>query len=95
MEISISPVGVREMKSQFSSPTEGVNESGNPLTVLKNNRPWVVIYPADGESKARRRRRALFESLTQSIEAMPDEPAWDSELSDRELLNEERVRRFG
>ena len=50
------PVGVREAKNRFSELTTEVNASGVPLTVLRNNRPWVVIYPADEAAASRRER---------------------------------------
>lgn len=95
---TLEPVGVREAKARFSSLTEAVNELGASLTVLKNNRPWVVIQPADTGAAERRRKLEAFRALTASIEA--EKPAgagaaWGSIERDRELLGEERVRRFG
>lgn len=95
---ALEPVGVREAKARFSSLTEAVNELGAPLTVLKNNRPWVVIQPADASAAERRRRLEAFRALTASIEAeksVEAGTAWGSVEHDRELLAEERVRRFG
>ena len=88
-------VGVREAKNRFSELTTEVNASGVPLTVLRNNRPWVVIYPADEAAASRRERLERFRRLTQAIEAdAAAEPAWDPTVSDRDLLNAERVSRF-
>lgn len=39
-------IGLAEAKSNFSKLTAEVNRSGKPVTVLKNNKPWVVIQPA-------------------------------------------------
>lgn len=39
-------MGLVEAKNHFSQVTAEVNRSGRPVTVLKNNRPWVVIQPA-------------------------------------------------
>lgn len=39
-------MGLAEAKNNFSKVTAEVNRSGNPVTVLKNNKPWVVIGPA-------------------------------------------------
>lgn len=95
MDAVLEPVGIREAKNQFSSLTAEVNASGSPLTVMKNNKPWVVIQPADSRSAERRARLARFRALTASIEQGETAPVWDEGVSDRELLNEERVKRFG
>jgi hypothetical protein len=57
---------------------------------------WVreeenLSAPADEQ----RKRVKALEAHTQSIESTADEPAWDASISDRELLGEERKRRFG
>ena len=38
-------IGLAEAKTNFSKVTAEVNRTGRPVTVLKNNRPWVVISP--------------------------------------------------
>lgn len=38
-------MGLAEVKSNFSRVTAEVHRSGRPVTVLKNNKPWVVIQP--------------------------------------------------
>lgn len=92
----LDAVGVREAKNRFSELTARVNELGANLVVLKNNRPWVVIHPADSEAADRRARLERLYALTASIERdAAGEPAWDAAVSDRELLDEERVKRFG
>ena len=89
-------VGVREAKNRFSELTAQVNATGSKLLVLKNNRPWVVILPADSAAADRRARLAKFRTLTSSIEEdAVNEPDWDYSISDHELLGEERMRRFG
>ncbi len=95
MATALTPVGVREVKNRFSELAAEVNATGRTLVVLRNNKPWVTIAPADAESAERRRRAEALEALTQSIESAADEPAWDASLSDKELLGEERERRFG
>lgn len=40
-------MGLAEAKNNFSKVTAEVNRTGRPVTVLKNNKPWVVIQPAD------------------------------------------------
>lgn len=93
---AVTSVGVREMKSRFSSLAAQVNATGEPLVVMRNNKPWVVVSPADAMSDARRRRFERLRALTHAIEAdAADEPAWDVSRSDKELLGEERMRRFG
>lgn len=39
-------MGLAEAKNNFSRVTAEVNRAGRPVTVLKNNKPWVVIQPA-------------------------------------------------
>ena len=39
-------VGLAEAKKNFSKITAEVNRTGKPVTVLKNNKPWVVIQPS-------------------------------------------------
>lgn len=95
MATALTPVGVREVKNRFSELAAEVNATGRTLVVLRNNKPWVTIAPADAESAERRRRAEMLKALTQSIESAADEPAWDASLSDKELLGEERERRFG
>lgn len=96
MEAVLNAVGIKEIKDQFSSLTARLNELGVPLTVTKNNKPWVTIYPADAASAERVRKRRLFQALTRGIEGEAlDEPEWDEAKSDKDLLGEERMRRFG
>ncbi len=45
-------IGLAEAKNNFSRVTAEVNRSGKPVTVFKNNRPWVVISPASGASSS-------------------------------------------
>lgn len=44
-------MGLAEAKNNFSKVTAEVNRTGRPVTVLKNNRPWVVIQPAAGATQ--------------------------------------------
>ncbi|MBE6470113.1 MAG: type II toxin-antitoxin system Phd/YefM family antitoxin [Coriobacteriaceae bacterium] len=39
-------IGLAEAKKNFSKLTSEVNRTGKPVTVLKNNKPWVIICPA-------------------------------------------------
>lgn len=43
-------MGLAEAKNNFSKVTAEVNRTGRPVTVLKNNKPWVVIQPASAAS---------------------------------------------
>lgn len=96
MPQTLAPVGVREAKNRFSELTSLVNDTGASLVVLKNNRPWVTIEPSDAASADKRRRLESFRRLTRSIEeGVANEPAWNPSVSDRDLLNEERSRRYG
>lgn len=45
-------IGLAETKSNFSRVTAEVNRTGRPVTVLKNNKPWVVIQPAAAAASA-------------------------------------------
>ncbi len=90
-------VGIREAKNRFSELTAMVNASGVPLTVMKNKQPWVVIEPVDAESAERRKRALRVRSLTLQLERDFADIDWgdESPAADRELLGEERMRRFG
>jgi len=88
-------VGVRDVKNRFSALADQVNQTGQALMVTKNNRPWVLIQPADEELRRRHERREKLRQLTASIDNETNGPAWDPNVSDRDLLGEERMRRFG
>ena len=45
-------MGLAEAKSNFSRVTAEVNRTGKSVTILKNNKPWVVIQPARSSSSA-------------------------------------------
>ncbi len=38
-------MGLADVKNNFSRVTAEINRSGHPVTVLKNNKPWVIISP--------------------------------------------------
>lgn len=50
--MSISTMDLAEVENNFSKVTTEVNKSGRSVTVLKNNRPWVVIQPASAARDA-------------------------------------------
>lgn len=96
MEQALRPVGVREAKNRFSELATAVNECGTSLTVLRNGRPWVVISPADERAAQKRERLSKLRALTALIERdEANEPDWDPSRTDKELLGDERMRRFG
>lgn len=45
-------IGLAEAKKNFSKLTAEINRTGKPVTVLKNNKPWVIIQPADASAEA-------------------------------------------
>ena len=45
-------MGLAEAKNNFSRVTAEVNRTGRSVTILKNNKPWVVIQPARSSSCA-------------------------------------------
>lgn len=45
-------IGLAEAKKNFSKLTAEVNRTGKPVTVLKNNKPWVVVLPASAYTEA-------------------------------------------
>ena len=50
--MSILTMDLAEVENNFSKVTTEVNKSGCSVTVLKNNRPWVVIQPASAAREA-------------------------------------------
>lgn len=50
--MSILTMDLAEVKNNFFKVTAEVNKSGRSVTVLKNNRPWVVIQPASAARDA-------------------------------------------
>ena len=43
-------IGLAEAKNNFSRVTAEINRTGRPVTVMKNNKPWVTISPAAAQS---------------------------------------------
>ena len=94
--LALAPVGMREAKNRFSELANEVNTRGIPLVVQKNGKPWVTICPADANALKRRERLEKLRALTRSIEKdTKSEPVWDERKSDKDILGEERMRRFG
>ncbi|QWT17267.1 type II toxin-antitoxin system Phd/YefM family antitoxin [Collinsella sp. zg1085] len=44
--MAVLTMGLAEAKNNFSRVTAEVNRTGRSVTILKNNKPWVVIQPA-------------------------------------------------
>lgn len=42
-------IGMADAKTNFSRITANVNATGIPVTVFKNNKPWVEIRPLAAE----------------------------------------------
>jgi antitoxin Phd len=40
------PIKLSDAKARLSQITEEINRTGRPMTVMKNNKPWVTISPA-------------------------------------------------
>ncbi|MDO4437372.1 MAG: hypothetical protein Q4B77_05415 [Coriobacteriaceae bacterium] len=45
MSPAVATVGMAEAKTNFSKLTANANATGLPITVFKNNKPWVEIRP--------------------------------------------------
>ena len=42
----MTTIGLAEARTNFAEVSAEVNKTGMPITVLKDNVPWVVIAPA-------------------------------------------------
>ena len=61
-------IGLAEAKKNFSKLTAEVNRTGKPATVLKNNKPWVIIAPAaSSEDDDRDVAVDLLESISYAV----------------------------
>ena len=49
--MNATTIGLAEAKNNFSRVTAEVNRTDKPITVLRNNRPWITISPAAGIAK--------------------------------------------
>jgi PHD/YefM family antitoxin component YafN of YafNO toxin-antitoxin module len=50
--MATATIGISEAKSTFSQLTKDINRTGVPVTVFKNNKPWVIIQPASTDKFA-------------------------------------------
>lgn len=48
--MAVITIGLADAKNNFSRLTTEVHNSGKPVTVMKNNKPWVVIQPIQHDS---------------------------------------------
>lgn len=46
----MTTVNLEEVQNTFLELTTEINRTGHPITVLNDNKPWVIIQPADGKS---------------------------------------------
>ncbi|WP_294414851.1 type II toxin-antitoxin system Phd/YefM family antitoxin [uncultured Senegalimassilia sp.] len=45
-------IDLAEVEADFSRVAAEASRTGNPVTVLKNNEPWVITQPAKAEASA-------------------------------------------
>jgi antitoxin Phd len=50
--MAVLTMGLAEAKNNFSRVTAEVNRTGRSVTILKNNKPWVVIQPVQSSTNA-------------------------------------------
>jgi len=55
-------VTAADARAQFSRIAAEVSRTGEPVTVFKNSRPWVVIQPAQDIRPTSRTKRAMAEA---------------------------------
>lgn len=54
-------VTVAEARANFSRIGERVNETGQPVTVFRRSKPWLVISPAAGFDEPNAETKAAME----------------------------------
>ena len=52
-------VTASDARSQFPRIAQTVSETGEPVTVFKNSRPWVIIQPASPTTLPQSTRQAM------------------------------------
>lgn len=90
--VVLEEVGVREAKARFSELATMANANGMAIRVLRHNKPWVEIVPLEQPASS---QLTEFDQFVASLESRSLAPAWPEGASDKDLLNEERMRRFG
>lgn len=69
----IATIGLSEAKTNFSSLTAKANSTGVPITVLKNNRPWVEIRPLAVQEKCDVLPKETLEAIVE-VNEMKNDP---------------------
>lgn len=44
-------IGATDFKAHMSSYIEAMNETGDRIVLLRNNRPWALLSPPDDDSR--------------------------------------------
>lgn len=74
MSNAVVTVGMAEAKTNFSKLTANINATGVPITVFKNNKPWVEIRPlATPRDDFKNMPEETLEAIRET-EAMLDDP---------------------
>lgn len=78
--MSIATVGMAEAKTNFSKLTANANATGLPITVFKNNRPWVEIRPLAVEDRSDTLPKATQEAMAEaeSLRANPQHETYQT-----------------
>ena len=56
-----------EARANFSQIASGVCETGQPVTVFKNSKPWVEIVPSGYSEKASEKDDAYIERVADAV----------------------------
>lgn len=64
-------VGMADAKTNFSRITANVNATGIPVTVFKNNKPWVEICPL-ASSQEQHIPKETLEAMREMDEILAD-----------------------
>ena len=70
---AVATIGMSDAKANFSRITAEVNRTGVPVTVFKNNRPWVEIRPLASEPGSPSLPEETMEAMREA-EAMLADP---------------------
>lgn len=74
--MTMKTVSVAEARANFSKIGEAINRTGDPVTVFKHSKPYLVIMPAAYEAPNAETRAAMTEAET--ILADPDRKHFSS-----------------
>ena len=58
--MSVNSVTLADARANLSRITQRVNETGEPVTVFRRSKPWVVISPAAGYGQPNAETRAAM-----------------------------------